>query len=154
MTTPPFSSIHPIATDTYRINTGLPDAMPGGFSFNQYLVVDERPLLFHTGPRKLFPLIREQMAAALHLILQLQRFADGTRRIVKVTEVTGQEGPTVTLQDIFVFETTGVTAEGKTIGRYRPTGLRPTHQPPHRACSSATASGLTSDDKSPGLSPR
>ena len=70
--------------------------------------------------------IREQMASALHLILQLQRFADGTRRIVKVTEVTGQEGPTVTLQDIFVFESTGITAEGKTIGRYRPTGLRPT----------------------------
>ena len=67
MTTPPFSSIHPIATDTYRINTGLPDAMPGGFSFNQYLVVDERPLLFHTGPRKLFPLISEQIETVLPL---------------------------------------------------------------------------------------
>ena len=55
------ASIHEIAPDTYRISVPLPDLIPGGFSFNQYLVVDERPLLFHTGPRKLFPVIRQQI---------------------------------------------------------------------------------------------
>jgi len=65
--TSPSTSIHPIAPDTYRINTAVPDAMPGGFSFNQYLVVDEKPLLFHTGPRKLFPLIRAQIETVLPL---------------------------------------------------------------------------------------
>jgi flavorubredoxin len=65
--TPPTTSIHQIAPDTYRISTALPDAMPGGFSFNQYLVVDEKPLLFHTGPRKLFPLIRAQIETVLPL---------------------------------------------------------------------------------------
>jgi flavorubredoxin len=65
--TPPSTSIHQIAPDTYRINTAVPDAMPGGFSFNQYLVVDEKPLLFHTGPRKLFPLIRAQIETVMPL---------------------------------------------------------------------------------------
>ena len=67
MTSSAAPSIDPIAPDTYRINIPLPDALPGGFSFNQYLVVDERPLLFHTGPRKLFPLIREQIEKVLPL---------------------------------------------------------------------------------------
>jgi len=61
------ASIAEIAPDTYRVNIPLPDAMPGGFSFNQYLVVDEMPLLFHTGPKKLFPLIREQIETVLPL---------------------------------------------------------------------------------------
>lgn len=61
----PVASIHAIAADTYRISIALPDMMPGGFSFNQYLVIDEMPLLFHTGPRKLFPLIREQIETVL-----------------------------------------------------------------------------------------
>jgi pilus assembly protein CpaF len=69
--------------------------------------------------------IREQMASALHLIIQLQRFPDGTRHIVKVTEVTGMEGPTVTLQDLFVFHPEGIGEGGRMRGRYRPTGLRP-----------------------------
>ena len=55
------SSIDEIAADTYRIHTPMPEMIPGGFSFNQYLVVDEIPLLFHTGPRKLFPSIRRQI---------------------------------------------------------------------------------------------
>ena len=63
--TNPIASIHEIAADTYRINIGLPDMIPGGFSFNQYMVVDEKPLLFHTGPRKLFPLIRQQIETVL-----------------------------------------------------------------------------------------
>jgi len=61
----PITTIDEIATDTYRINTALPDMIPGGFSFNQYLLVDEKPLLFHTGPKKLFALIREQIETVL-----------------------------------------------------------------------------------------
>lgn len=61
----PIASIHPIAADTYRINIALPDLMPGGFSFNQYLVVDEMPLLFHTGPKRLFALVRAQIETVL-----------------------------------------------------------------------------------------
>ena len=70
--------------------------------------------------------IREQVASALHLIIQLQRFPDGVRRIVRVSEVTGMEGSTVTLQDLFVFKPEGIGEGGQVIGRYRPTGLRPT----------------------------
>ncbi len=70
--------------------------------------------------------IREQLAAALHLIIQFQRFSDGVRRMVKVTEVTGTEGAAVTLQDIFVFQVEKTAPDGRVSGRYRPTGLRPT----------------------------
>lgn len=59
------ASIDLIADDTYRINIAMPDMIPGGFSFNQYLVLDEMPLLFHTGPRKLFPVICEQIETVL-----------------------------------------------------------------------------------------
>jgi flavorubredoxin len=65
MTPTPIASINQIAEDTYRISIALPALMPGGFSFNQYLVVDEMPLLFHTGPKRLFALIREQIETVL-----------------------------------------------------------------------------------------
>jgi len=59
------TNVHEIADGLYRINT--PVALPGGlgFSFNQYLVVDEEPLLFHTGPRRMFPLVREAVASVM-----------------------------------------------------------------------------------------
>jgi flavorubredoxin len=60
------ASIDEIAPDIYRVHVPLPE-MIGGFSFNQYLVVDEMPLLFHTGPRKLFPTIREQIEKVMPL---------------------------------------------------------------------------------------
>ena len=53
-----------IADGIYRINTGV-DAIAGGFSFNQYLILDDQPLLFHTGPRKMFPLVREAVASVM-----------------------------------------------------------------------------------------
>jgi flavorubredoxin len=60
------TNIHEIADGIYRINTPVPpEAMPGGFSFNQYLLVDDEPLLFHTGPRRLFPLVREAIEAVM-----------------------------------------------------------------------------------------
>jgi flavorubredoxin len=62
----PQASIHRVAPDTWRISVAMPpELFPGGFSFNQYLVVDERPFLFHTGPRKLFPLVREQIETVM-----------------------------------------------------------------------------------------
>jgi flavorubredoxin len=53
-----------VADGVYRISTPV-KVLPGGFSFNQYLVVDEQPLLFHTGPRRMFPLVREAVAAVM-----------------------------------------------------------------------------------------
>jgi flavorubredoxin len=55
-----------IADGIYRINTPLsPTIVPGGFSFNQYLILDDAPLLFHTGPRRMFPLVREAVASVM-----------------------------------------------------------------------------------------
>ncbi|MBU0704795.1 MAG: Flp pilus assembly complex ATPase component TadA, partial [Chloroflexi bacterium] len=68
--------------------------------------------------------IREQIAAALDVIVQLERMQDGSRRIVAVTEVQGMEGEVITMSDIFKFERAGFEA-GRIIGALRPTGLRP-----------------------------
>ena len=69
--------------------------------------------------------IREQTASALHLIIQLARHTDGVRRVTHITEVTGMEGQIITLQDLFKYEQTGITEEGKLEGRMMPTGIRP-----------------------------
>src|SRR6266852_1766928 len=69
--------------------------------------------------------IRQQIAAAVHLLVQASRLSDGSRRVVSLTEVTGMEGDMVTLQDIFVFEKRGLNAEGKVLGRFCATGIRP-----------------------------
>lgn len=60
------TNIHEIAEGIYRINTPIPPSViPGGFSFNQYLVIDEEPLLFHAGPRRMFDLVREAVATVM-----------------------------------------------------------------------------------------
>jgi pilus assembly protein CpaF len=69
--------------------------------------------------------IRQQVASAVHVLVQAARLSDGTRRVMNITEVTGMEGDMVTLQDIFVFEKRGVSAEGKVMGRFCATGIRP-----------------------------
>ena len=69
--------------------------------------------------------IREQVASALDLLVHVSRLADGTRRVTHVTEVVGMEGQTVTLQDVFLFQQTGVDARGKVMGQVVSTGLRP-----------------------------
>jgi len=69
--------------------------------------------------------IRQQIAAAVHLIVQAARLSDGTRRVVSVTEVTGMEVEMVTLQDIFVFERRGLSADGRVLGSFVATGIRP-----------------------------
>jgi len=69
--------------------------------------------------------IRQQIAAAVNVLVQAARLSDGSRRVVNVTEVTGMEGEVVTLQDIFVFEKRGLNAEGHVVGRFAATGIRP-----------------------------
>src|ERR1700752_1494770 len=69
--------------------------------------------------------VRQQIASAVHLLVQASRMSDGSRRVINVTEVTGMEGEVVTLQDIFVFEKRGVSPEGKVLGRFAATGIRP-----------------------------
>lgn len=60
------ANVHEIVDGIYRISTPVgPEVIPGGFSFNQYLVLDEQPLLFHTGLRKMFPLVREAVASVM-----------------------------------------------------------------------------------------
>lgn len=69
--------------------------------------------------------IREQMAAALHVVVQLSRMMDGTRKVVQVSEVSGMEGTVVTLQEIFRYRQTGIDQDGKLIGRPQASGIRP-----------------------------
>jgi pilus assembly protein CpaF len=69
--------------------------------------------------------VREQISSAVHVIIQASRLRDGSRKITHVTEVVGMEGDVITLQDLFVFEFTGESPEGKIVGRHRSTGLRP-----------------------------
>ncbi len=69
--------------------------------------------------------IREQMASAIHLIIQIARFPDGSRRLTEITEVAGMEGQIITLQDLFKFHQRGVDESGKVIGEMEATGIRP-----------------------------
>src|SRR3712207_4334856 len=70
--------------------------------------------------------IREQIASAVDVVVQLTRLRDGTRRVTHVTEVQGMEGETVTLQDAFLFDySAGVDATGRFLGKPVPTGVRP-----------------------------
>jgi pilus assembly protein CpaF len=68
--------------------------------------------------------IREQIAAAVDVIIQQARLKDGSRKIIAITEVQGMEGDVIVLQDIFVYEQTGIE-NGKIVGRMKPTGIRP-----------------------------
>jgi pilus assembly protein CpaF len=68
--------------------------------------------------------IREQISAALQLVVHLERMRDGARKVTHISEVQGMEGDVITMMDLFVFEQTAIE-EGRVIGRLRPTGLRP-----------------------------
>ena len=69
--------------------------------------------------------IREQVASAVNLILQQQRFPDGTRRISAISEICGMEGDTITVQEVFRFEQDGFDAEGRVVGGFVATGVVP-----------------------------
>ena len=80
--------------------------------------------------------IRHQISSAIDLIIQIARLSDGKRRVINIAEVTGMEGDVITMQDIFVFERTGLGENGKVLGRFRATGIRP------KASEQLAASGI------------
>src|SRR3954447_860150 len=80
--------------------------------------------------------MRQQIAAAIQFVVQQTRLSDGSRKVTSVSEITGMEGDIITMQEIFVFEKMGITGEGKVIGRFRATGVRP------KCCERLKASGI------------
>ena len=69
--------------------------------------------------------MREQVASALDVVIQVSRLSDGKRKIMSISELTGMEGNVVTMQDIFVFHRKGVDDDGNVLGEFRSTGIRP-----------------------------
>ena len=80
--------------------------------------------------------MRQQVASAIQIVVQQSRMSDGTRKITSISEITGMEGEIITMQEIFLFEKTGITQEGKVLGRFRATGVRP------KICERLRASGI------------
>ena len=80
--------------------------------------------------------MRQQIAAAIQIVIQQSRMSDGTRKVTSISEITGMEGDTITMQEIFMFEKLGVNQDGKVIGRFRATGVRP------KACDRLKAAGV------------
>ena len=87
-----------------------------------------------TGMRLSDRAMRQQIASALNLVVQAARLSDGSRRVTSISEITGMEGETITMQEIFMYERTGVDKEGQVIGRFRATGIRPRFAERLKAC--------------------
>jgi pilus assembly protein CpaF len=69
--------------------------------------------------------IREQMSSAINIVIQLSRMSDGTRKVVRLSEISGMEGNIIVMQDIFVYNKKGVAEDGRVIGDFIATGVRP-----------------------------
>jgi pilus assembly protein CpaF len=69
--------------------------------------------------------MRQQIASAIQIVMQQTRLSDGTRKVTSISEITGMEGDIITMQEIFVFEKLGLNQDGKVVGRFRATGVRP-----------------------------
>jgi pilus assembly protein CpaF len=69
--------------------------------------------------------MREQIASAIDVVVQVSRLSDGRRKIMSVSEITGMEGNVVTMQDVFVFKRTGMGENGQVLGTFGSTGIRP-----------------------------
>src|SRR6476659_8924993 len=69
--------------------------------------------------------VRQQTASAVNLVIQVNRFSDGARRVTSIAEITGMEQDVITMQEIYVFEKTGVNEAGKVVGHFKATGIRP-----------------------------
>jgi pilus assembly protein CpaF len=80
--------------------------------------------------------MRQQIASAIQIVVQQTRLSDGSRKVTSISEITGMEGEVITMQEIFTFEKAGVTQDGKVIGRFRATGVRP------KVCERLKASGI------------
>jgi pilus assembly protein CpaF len=78
-----------------------------------------------TGMRLSDRAMRQQIASAVNVVIQVARLTDGTRRIISISEITGMEGEMITMQEIFQFERSGVDAAGRVLGRFRSNGIRP-----------------------------
>jgi pilus assembly protein CpaF len=80
--------------------------------------------------------MRQQIASAIQIVVQQTRLSDGSRKVTSVSEITGMEGDIITMQEIFMFEKVGITQDGKVIGRFKATGVRP------KCCERLRASGI------------
>jgi pilus assembly protein CpaF len=80
--------------------------------------------------------MRQQIASAIQIVVQQTRLSDGSRKVTSISEITGMEGDIITMQEIYLFEKVGVTQDGKVIGRFRATGVRP------KCCERLRASGI------------
>jgi pilus assembly protein CpaF len=80
--------------------------------------------------------MRHQISSAVQIVIQQTRMSDGTRKVTSISEITGMEGDVITMQEVFTFEKLGITTEGKVIGRFRATGVRP------KVCERLKASGI------------
>jgi pilus assembly protein CpaF len=69
--------------------------------------------------------MRQQIASAINVVIQVSRLSDGTRKLMQVSEIVGMEGDIITMQDIFVYEREGIGADEKVQGHFRATGIRP-----------------------------
>ena len=69
--------------------------------------------------------VRQQIAAAIGIIVQVSRMSDGTRKVVNISEISGMEQEVISLQEVFKFERKGVGPDGRVLGAFRPSGLRP-----------------------------
>jgi pilus assembly protein CpaF len=69
--------------------------------------------------------VRQQIASAVHAVIQIARLSDGTRKVITVSEIAGMENESILMQDIFVFDRTGIDENGKVRGSFRATGVRP-----------------------------
>lgn len=122
------TSVHEIAPSLYRISTPVPpSAIPGGFTFNQFLLVDEAPLLFHTGPRRMFPLVRQAVEHVLGNASKLRYVSfshveadecgslnDWLRLAPEALPVCGQIGAMVSVSDLADREPV-ILADGATL---------------------------------------
>ncbi len=80
--------------------------------------------------------MRQQIASAIQIVVQQTRLADGTRKVTSISEITGMEGDIITMQEIFTFDKLGMTQDGKVVGRFRATGVRP------KVCERLKAAGI------------
>jgi pilus assembly protein CpaF len=69
--------------------------------------------------------MRQQIASAINLVIQVSRLSDGSRKLMQISEIVGMEGEIITMQDIFVYEREGMGHNDKVLGRFRATGIRP-----------------------------
>ena len=81
--------------------------------------------------------MRQQIASAIQIVMQQTRLSDGTRKVTSISEITGMEGDIITMQEIFKFEKMGLAPDGKVLGRFVATGVRP------KVCERLKTAGVT-----------